>query len=184
VRGATSARSRELKVDGIVAGLGIEPNVELARAAGLAVANGILVDDLLRTSHPDIYAAGDVASFPSPAVGGRFRVEHEDNANAMGHRAGRNAAGRAEPYDYLPFFYSTLFDVSFQGVGRVDSRLETVVDLEAPQSQGAIFYHENRRVRGVLTWNRFGQVEVARQLIAGPGPLRPEDLKGALLEAA
>src|SRR5690606_20797352 len=75
---------RSLHVNAIVAGIGIRPNVALAQAADLAVDNGIVVDDLLRTSHPDVYAAGDVANFWDQTLGMRRRVEHEDNANTMG----------------------------------------------------------------------------------------------------
>jgi NADPH-dependent 2,4-dienoyl-CoA reductase/sulfur reductase-like enzyme len=95
---------REIAVDGVVAGVGIEPNVELVQAVGLKVENGFIVDEFLRTSHPDIHAAGDVAAFYNPALGKRIRVEHEDNANSMGRSAGRNMAGKSEPYHHLPFF--------------------------------------------------------------------------------
>src|SRR5207302_2617458 len=74
--------------DIVVAGLGIQPSVELAEQAGVLVENGIVVDEFCRSSHPDVYAAGDVASFPNPALGSRLRVEHEDNANTMGKIAG------------------------------------------------------------------------------------------------
>src|SRR5262249_1140560 len=80
--------------DAVVAGIGVEPNVQLAKAAGLAVENGIVVDEFLRTGNPDIYAAGDVAAFPCGPLGKRMRVEHEDNANTMGKFAGRNMASR------------------------------------------------------------------------------------------
>src|SRR5207237_667335 len=73
----------EIAADGVVAGLGITPNVELAQQAGLSVENGIVVDEMLRTNQPDIFAAGDVAAFDNPALGKRIRVEHEDNANTM-----------------------------------------------------------------------------------------------------
>jgi NADPH-dependent 2,4-dienoyl-CoA reductase/sulfur reductase-like enzyme len=73
-----TASGRQLLVDGVVAGIGIEPNSGQARAAGLEVDNGIVVDALLRTSHLDIYAAGDVANFANPALGKRMRVEHEE----------------------------------------------------------------------------------------------------------
>src|SRR5690606_37688911 len=98
-----------IEVDGVVAGLGIQPNTGLAEAAGLEVANGIMADRWLRTSDQDIYAAGDVAVFFNPARGRRIRVEHEDNANTQGRAAGRAMAGAPEPYDHLPFFYSDLF---------------------------------------------------------------------------
>ncbi len=166
----------------MVAGLGIIPSVELPRAAGLAVENGVVVDELLRTSQPDVFAAGDVAAFNSPALGRRIRVEHEDNANTMGRQAGRSMAGQAEPYHHLPFFYSDLFDLGYEAVGEVDSRLETVVDWQEPYKTGVVYYLKEGRVRGVLLWNVWEQVEAARRLIAEPGPFRPEDLKGRLPE--
>ncbi|MGH7136839.1 MAG: NAD(P)/FAD-dependent oxidoreductase, partial [Pirellulales bacterium] len=110
VRDAHDQREEELVADAVVAGIGIRPNVELAQAAGLDVKNGILVDASLRTSHPDVYAAGDVANFHNPLLDQRLRVEHEDNANTMGRLAGQAMAGQAVTYDHLPFFYSDLFD--------------------------------------------------------------------------
>ncbi|MGZ5586932.1 MAG: FAD-dependent oxidoreductase [Methylobacter sp.] len=170
----------EIVVDGVVAGVGIEPNVELAQTIGLEVENGIVVDDFLRTSLPDIYAAGDVAAFYNPALGKRIRVEHEDNANAMGRLAGRNMAGKSEPYHHLPFFYSDMFDLGYEAVGEVDSRLETFADWKRPNEEGVIYYLQNDRVRGVLLWNVWDQVEAARQLIAEPGPFTAKNLKGRL----
>ncbi len=175
----TSA-NREIVLDGVVAGVGIEPNVELAKTAGLEVENGIIVDEFLRTSHPDIHAAGDVAAFFNPVLGKRIRVEHEDNANSMGRLAGRNMAGKSEPYHHLPFFYSDLFDFGYEAVGEVDSRLETFADWTRPNEEGVIYYLQNHRVRGVLLWNVWEQVEAARQLIAEPGPFTAKNLKGRL----
>lgn len=173
---------RELTGGGVVAGLGILPNVELARDAGLGVEDGIRVDEFTRTDHPDIHAAGDVASFPNPALGRRLRVEHEDNANTMGAVAGQNMAGRSVRYDHLPFFYSDLFDLGYEAVGDTDSRLETVEDWKDPYHEGVVYYLQDGRVRGVLLWNVWGQVDAARRLIAEPGPFRPENLKGRLPE--
>jgi NADPH-dependent 2,4-dienoyl-CoA reductase/sulfur reductase-like enzyme len=180
IGGADDTQTQTLAVDAVVAGLGIQPNVELAQQAGLAVDNGIVVDELLGTSAPDIYAAGDVAAFVNPALGRRLRVEHEDNANTMGRLAGRSMAGAAEPYDHLPFFYSDLFDLGYEAVGEVDARLETVADWTEPYRQGVIYYLHDGRVRGVLLWNVWGQIPAARDLIAAPGPVYPQDLKGRL----
>jgi 3-phenylpropionate/trans-cinnamate dioxygenase ferredoxin reductase component len=171
---------REIVVDGVIAGIGLELNIEIAQSAGLKTENGIVVDEFLRTSNPDVYAAGDVAEFYNPALEKRMRVEHEDNANSMGCSAGRNMAGRSEPYDHLPFFYSDMFELGYEAVGEVDSRLETFADWKRPNEEGVIYYLKNGRVRGVLLWNVWEQVEAARQLIAQPGPFTAKDLKGRL----
>jgi NADPH-dependent 2,4-dienoyl-CoA reductase/sulfur reductase-like enzyme len=171
---------REILVNGVVAGLGITPNIELAKAAGLQAENGIIVDEFLRTSDPNIFAAGDVASFPSPALDQRMRVEHEDNANTMGRLAGKNMSGKPAPYQHLPFFYSDLFDLGYEAVGELDSRLETVVNWKTPFREGVIYYQKSGRVRGVLLWNVWGQVDAARQLIAGKRSFDAEELKRQL----
>jgi 3-phenylpropionate/trans-cinnamate dioxygenase ferredoxin reductase subunit len=171
---------REFLVDGVIAGLGIEPNTALARAAGLEVEGGIVVDEALRTSHPDIYAAGDVAVFYNPLLGKRIRVEHEDNANTMGRAAGQAMAGKGGPYHYLPYFYSDLFELGYEAVGELDPQLETVADWKQPYREGVIYYLGHGRVRGVLLWNTWDQVDAARALIGAPGPFRPEDLRGRL----
>jgi NADPH-dependent 2,4-dienoyl-CoA reductase/sulfur reductase-like enzyme len=171
---------RSIAVDAVVAGIGIQPNVELAQAAGLEVDNGIHEDRGLRTSHPDIYAAGDVANFYNPALERRLRVEHEDNSNTMGSLAGQAMAGRTVSYDHLPSFYSDLFELGFEAVGEVDARLETVADWKKPFSEGVVYYLRDGRVRGVLLWNVWDQVDAARKLIADPGPFRAEDLRGRL----
>ena len=170
----------KVEVDVIVAGLGIEPNVDLARQAGLAVENGVVVDEFLRTNHPDILAAGDVANFYNPALRTRMRVEHEDNANTMGRQAGRNMAGMPAAYHHLPFFYSDLFELGYEAVGDVDARLQTVADWKVPFREGVIYYLRDGRVCGVLLWNVWNQVDAARQLIAEPGPFTEQSLAGRL----
>jgi len=172
----------KIQVDGVIAGIGIQPNVELAQSIGLKVANGIVVDDTLHTSLADIFAAGDVAEFYNPALDRRLRVEHEDNAVKMGRQAGRNMAGASEPYHYLPYFYSDLFELGYEAIGNLDSRLEVVTDWRKPYEEGVLYYLENGRVRGVLLWNVWDQIAAARKLIAQPGPFKPADLKGLLPE--
>ena len=169
-----------VSVHGIVAGLGIVPNVSLAAPLGAATGDGIDVDDRLRTSVEGMFAAGDVARFHSPALGERIRVEHEDNALTMGRAAGRSMAGDDTPYDHLPFFYSDLFDLGYEAVGVLDSRLEIVSDWKDPYREGVTYYLDRGRVRGVLLWNVWGQVDAARRLIAEPGPHRAEYLRGRI----
>ncbi len=170
-----------LHADAVVAGLGITPNVELAQEAGLQIdLGGILVDDHLRTSDPDIHAAGDVATFPAPALGRRLRVEHEDAALKMGQHAGLCMAGQDAPYRQLPFFYADLFDLGYEAVGVVDSRLEVVEQWVTPYREGVLYYLEAGRIRGVLLWNTWGQVDAARALIAAPGPFDATTVRGRL----
>jgi NADPH-dependent 2,4-dienoyl-CoA reductase/sulfur reductase-like enzyme len=111
----------EYQVDGVVAGLGLRPNIALAKSAGLSVDNGIVVDDQQRTSAPDVFAAGDVAMFPHKSLGKLIRVEHEDNALSMGRQAGRNMAGAGEAYTHTPSFYSDLFELGYEAVGELNS---------------------------------------------------------------
>ena len=169
-----------LRADAVVAGLGIVPNTRIAEDAGLEVGNGIVVNDHLQTSDPDIYAAGDVAAFPAPALGHRIRVEHENAAITMGARAGKCMAGQDSPYDELPFFYSDLFELGYEAVGTLDSRLETVEQWVTPFREGVVYYLDAGRVRGVLLWNTWGQVDAARNLIAAPGPFDAENVRGRL----
>lgn len=168
---------RSLETDAVVAGIGIKPNVRLLEQAGLAVDNGIVVDELLRTENPDIFAAGDVANFYNPSLAIRMRAEHEDNAVTMGQHAGRNMAGDSLPYHHLPYFYSDLFELGYEAVGKIDSRLEMFPDWVEPYRKGVIYYLEQKRVVGVLLWNVWDRVDAARKLIAESGLITPADLK-------
>ena len=169
----TLGDGRTLEADAVVAGIGIEPNVELAAEAGLPVTDGIVVDALGRVGgRGDVFAAGDVARFPVPALGGDLRVEHEDHAKTHGRRVGANMAGAAEPYDHLPFFYSDLFDLGYEAVGELDSRLQTIVELGELGNEGLVYYlDDDDRPRGVLLWNLFGHVDEARELIQAGRPI-------------
>jgi NAD(P)H-nitrite reductase large subunit len=176
----TTDRSETLRVDGVVAGLGIRPNTTLAQKAGLVINNGIEVDVFLRTSQPDIFAAGDVVNFYNPSLAKRMRAEHEENANLTGQIAGQNMTGALIPYDQLPSVYSSLFNIQYDGVGELNPNLEIIDDWLDPMHKGALFYLEQGRVRGVLLWNLAQGLETARKLIAQKGPLSEKDLKGQL----
>lgn len=171
---------RAMEADGVVAGIGIRPNVSLAQEAGLNVENGIVVDENLQTSASDVYAAGDAVNFFHTALGKRVRVEHEDNAVAMGKLAGRNMAGANETYAHVPMFYSDLFDLGYEAVGEMSSEMETVVDWQEKFNQGVIYYLADGRVRGVLLWNVWKKLGEARALIAEQGPFKAEELKGKI----
>ena len=121
-----------------------------------------------------------MARFPSAAFGEPTRVEHEDAALSMGRTAGRNMAGASERYTHLPFFYSDLFDLGYEAVGRLDPRLETVASWKTPFREGVVYYLDGDRVRGVLLWGIFGQVDAARALIAGASPISRAALPDAI----
>jgi NADPH-dependent 2,4-dienoyl-CoA reductase/sulfur reductase-like enzyme len=162
-----------------VAGIGLEPNVELAAGAGLPVRNGIVVDAFGRVGgRESVFAAGDVARFPLAALGSDLRVEHEDHAKSHGEHVGMNMAGAERPYDHLPFFYSDLFDLGYEAVGELDPRLDTLADGDELGVGKNIYYYLDgeRRPRGILLWNAFGQVDAARELIRAGEPVQ----RGAL----
>lgn len=171
---------RVIEADGVVGGIGIRPNISLAQEAGLNIENGIVVDESLRTSAPDVFAAGDAVNFFHAALGKRVRVEHEDNAVAMGKLAGRNMAGANETYAHVPMFYSDLFELGYEAVGEMSSEMETVVDWQEKFKQGVIYYLADGRVRGVLLWNVWKKLGEARALIAEQGPFKAEELKGRI----
>jgi 3-phenylpropionate/trans-cinnamate dioxygenase ferredoxin reductase subunit len=166
--------------DVVVAGLGIEPNTDLASAAGLPVDNGIVVDDRGRVGgREDVFAAGDVARFPASALGTETRVEHEDHANTHGRVVGENMAGADRPYDHLPFFYSDLFDLGYEAVGEVDSRHSTVEHWKEPGREGVVAYVDPEgKPRGFLLWNVWGKVDDARALIAAGKPIDESTVEG------
>ncbi len=110
----------ELPADLAIVGVGITPAVELAEAAGLAVDNGIVTDASLRTADPDVYAAGDVASFAHPLLGKRIRVEHWSNALDGGKAVARSMLGEPLSYDRVPYFYTDQYDLGMEYAGYVE----------------------------------------------------------------
>jgi NADPH-dependent 2,4-dienoyl-CoA reductase/sulfur reductase-like enzyme len=170
-----------IEADVVVAGLGIVPRTELAEQAGLEVDDGVLVDDRGHAvGRNDVFAAGDVARFPVSALGGTRRVEHEDHANSHGRHVGANMAGADEPYDHLPFFYSDLFDLGYEAVGDLDSRLETLVEWAEPNRKGVVCYVDAGMPRGFLLWDVWDKVDAARDLIRAGEPVGPEALRALM----
>ncbi len=174
-------KSDSLMVDAVIAGVGIMPNVELAQDCELAVQDGIQVNEILQTSEPSIFSAGDVANFYNPLLDRRIRVEHADNAQVMGKTAGRNMADANEPYTYLPLFYSDMFDLGYEAVGILDSRLETFADWQEKYHKGVVYYLEDEKVVGVLLWNVWGKTDAAREVIGSKKTFSGDDLKGLIV---
>lgn len=163
--------------DAAVIGVGVLPRTGLAEAAGLEVDNGIVVDEHLRTSAEDVYAAGDVATYPD-ALLGRRRVEHVDHAEKSGELAGKAMAGAENTYDYTPFFWSDLFDYGYEAVGETSSRLDMVEDWKDGEiGTGVVYYLKAGQVRGVLLWNVWDSVDKARELMAETAKEPVEDVE-------
>ena len=161
----TTGGGEKVESDLVIVGIGIKPAVELADRAGLAIGDGIVVNEYLQTSHPDIYAAGDNAHMSNPSPGQQARVEHWDNARNQGKHAGRNMAGAQEAFTYMPYFFSDLFEFGYEAVGEVDSRMETVANWQKPLDAGTIYYLRDGTVRGAMMCNVWEKVEAARELI-------------------
>ena len=177
----TTSSGKEIKTDAVVGGIGIRPNTEIAKSAGIKTDNGITVDKFLRTSIDNIYAAGDSANFYNPVLDKRIRIEHADNANKMGKHAGLNMAGNEKPYNYLPFFYSDMFELGYEAIGELNSSYDTYSDWVTPFRKGVVYYLNHGKLRGVLLWNVWGKVDEARELIASKQGFKPEELKGKIM---
>jgi len=150
VTGVRTSSGAVLPADLVVVGVGVRPNTELAEAAGLAVDNGVLVDEQLRTSDPAIFAAGDVANAAHPLLGARLRVEHWANASNQGAAAGRSMVGAGEPYAKLPYFYTDQYALSMEYHGHASGRDQVVLrgrPLDGPEEGGWFAF-----------WLRGGQV--------------------------
>jgi 3-phenylpropionate/trans-cinnamate dioxygenase ferredoxin reductase component len=160
VQRAVLDNGETLDVDMVVMGVGIRLNTGLARDAGLELGDrdAVIVDAYLRTSDPDIYAAGDIAAWPDPTLGSgsaassgrRLRVEHWDVARAQGLRAGRNMAGEERAYTTLPYFFSDLYDLSFEVWGNLEGWDATVQRGELDGGPFAFFYFKEGRMVGAL----------------------------------
>jgi 3-phenylpropionate/trans-cinnamate dioxygenase ferredoxin reductase subunit len=170
----------ELPSDVVVAGPGLVLDLDLPRAARLDVADGVVVNEYLETSRPDVYAAGDIALFPYVALGRRMRVEHWDNAVSQGRQAGRNMAGAREPYVHMPYFFSDLFEFGYEAVGEVDTTLDVRADWQKPYQEGVVYYIRDDRVRGVMMCNVWDRVDTAREIIRRAEPVTSEALRGLI----
>jgi 3-phenylpropionate/trans-cinnamate dioxygenase ferredoxin reductase subunit len=143
-----------LNADLVVLGFGARPATELATAAGLSVATGILADEQLETAAQGVFVAGDVAEAWHPRYGTRLRSEHWDNARRQGRTAARNMLDRGDTYDRPPFFYSDQYELGMELVGRPDAAAEIAIRETAAGYVG-LWLVDGRAVAGMHadTWD-------------------------------
>ena len=187
VTGVSLSDGRHLPADLIVVGVGVLPNVELAAEAGLSVASGIVVNDHLLTSDPDISAIGDCALFESRRFGGSLRLESVQNATDHARCVAARLTGDAKPYDGQPWFWSDQGDDKLQMVG-LTTGYDSVVLRGNPAAKAfSAFCYKAGQLVGIESVNRAGDHMFGRRLLAARGTIAPEkaadlgfDLKSAL----
>ena len=141
-----TAGGRVVECDFAVVGIGVAPRAELAQAAGLEVDNGIVVDEQLRTSAPNVFAAGDVANAWHPSYGRRIRIEHWANALNQGPAAARAMLGETVSYDRIPYFFSDQYDVGMEYSGYATQWDEVVFRGQRERGEFVAFWLKGGRV--------------------------------------
>jgi 3-phenylpropionate/trans-cinnamate dioxygenase ferredoxin reductase subunit len=160
--------------DLVLAGIGVLPNAELARHAGLAVGNGIVVNEFLRTEDPAIYALGDCADHPNSFAGGRCRLESVQNAVDQAKCVARGIVGNPTPYRDVPWFWTDQYGIRFQMAGISPGHDSFVIRGSIENHKFSAFYFKAGRLLAVDSVNRFGDHVAARKLLTSGTPLTPE----------
>jgi 3-phenylpropionate/trans-cinnamate dioxygenase ferredoxin reductase subunit len=163
----TLANGSSVTADLLVVGVGVAPNTELADAAGLHTDNGVVVDEHLRASHPDVFAAGDVASAYHPVLDRHVRVEHWDTAIQQGRTAARNMLDAKQAYTRLPYFFTDQYDLGIEYVGSVgpDGYDEVVLRGDVPGRQFTAFWAKDDRVLAGMHANDWDAVGPIRSIV-------------------
>lgn len=166
----------KLEADLVIVGVGLVPNVELAESAGIAVDNGIIVDEFGRTNDANIVAAGDCANHPSFLYKRRLRLESVPNAVEQARTAAATLCDKEKPYQALPWFWSEQYDLKLQMAGLSQGYDSMVIRGSLEQRSFTAFYLKGERIISADSVNRPGEFMVAKKLIVGGFQLSPEDL--------
>ena len=166
VAGVELSDGRRLDADVVVVGIGIDPDVDLARASGIDVDDGIVVDAFNATSMPNVYAAGDVTHHKTRHMAAAGRLEHWRYAQSHGEAAARSMLGRGEAFDELPWFWTDQYDHHVEGCGLPRASDEVVVRGELGAGAATAFYLREGRLVGATSLDRPNDVRAAMRLIA------------------
>jgi len=172
--GVETTEGQHLPADLVLICIGVIPNAELAREAGLAVDNGIVVDEYLATGDPRIFAIGDCANFPTPFAVGRVRLESVQNAVDQGRCVAAHIAGKPAPYDKVPWFWSDQGDLKLQIAGITAGHDKAILRGDPDGGRFSVFCFRAGRLIGVESVNQTADHVVARRLLAGDPRLTPE----------
>jgi NADPH-dependent 2,4-dienoyl-CoA reductase/sulfur reductase-like enzyme len=145
---------KKMSCDVVVVGVGAVPVTEPVEKSGVAVENGIVVNEYLEAERAGIYAAGDVANYPDQIFGKRRRVEHWDNAVSQGQHWARVVLGEKEPFVHVPYFFSDVFDLSYELWGDPEGANETVVRGDSNTSSFSVWWLKDNRVMAAFVMNR------------------------------
>ncbi|TWP52473.1 NAD(P)/FAD-dependent oxidoreductase [Lentzea tibetensis] len=184
-RGVVLRGDEELLADVLVLGVGATPRLELAEAAGLAIADGgVAVDATLRTSDPDVFAAGDIAAHDHPRYGHRVRVEHWANAKDQGTYVAGPLLGLDEPYQQSPYFFSDQYDLGMEYRGLADpERDELVVRGDLSKREFIAFWLRDGRLQAAMNVNSWDDGTALKALVDSHAAVTPEQLRTADLAA-
>jgi 3-phenylpropionate/trans-cinnamate dioxygenase ferredoxin reductase component len=174
VSGVETTDGRHLPTDLVLICIGVIPNAELAGEAGLAVDNGIVVDEYLATEDAAIFAIGDCANFPTPFAIGRVRLESVQNAVDQGRCVAANIAGKPAPYDKVPWFWSDQGDLKLQIAGITAGHDTAVLRGDPDSGHFSVFCYRAGRLIGVESVNQTADHVVARRLLTGEPKLKLE----------
>jgi 3-phenylpropionate/trans-cinnamate dioxygenase ferredoxin reductase component len=167
---------RVIDADLVVVGIGVTPRTQLAERAGLRIDNGVVVDEHLRTSAADVFAAGDIANAAHPFYGGRIRVEHWDNAIHQGEAAAKSMLGSREPYDRIPYFFSDQYEVGMEYVGYATQWDEVVFRGDIAAREFIAFWLKDGRLMAGMNVNVWDVSDQIGELIRSRRVLDPAEL--------
>lgn len=179
---------KQISCELVVVGAGAVPVTEVAQKSGIAVENGIVVNEYLEASRAGVYAAGDVANYPDRIFAKRRIVEHWDNAVSQGQHWARVVLGEKEPFVHVPYFFSDVFDLSYELWGDATGARETVVRGDSHTSSFSVWWLKDNRVAAAFVMNRPDEErQAAQEWIKSQQTVSRErlsDNNGSVLEAA